>query len=447
MTYLSIIEKLEILFNTLLDFEFILMFAILLLILTFLYLIKKLSIKKYKLYMALSFIGIFAISIFSNYEVLSNTFDDFTTIFFRNIYFPSIYVYIGVLVISFISFIVSILNVMLKRIYKVLNSTMFVINNVLFIIVINIIAKSKIDIFSVNSLYTNTSLVAVLELSINLFILWVFSLVTVYITECVCDRWSHKTVYNTKEDDKVVFNPVLEVTSEVEETPVVNTNEVLVETINEVESISDEVITEFIDETTEDTLIAETNYSPVLEISKEIEELPTTIVIDEPEIKRENKFIMYNNNVSRTKTDTKKNDLFEDILNGGIPVTYYDNKISNEEYNITNPYISYENRYKAQKNENVIFGNMEFDLEKELIKPSKEEKTNTVELNTINTLGVTYTAEDYKKIAKMLSEIKARFNGTNINVEDAVAISLMSNYSIEDCIKFKKILQSNLKLN
>jgi len=444
MTYLSILEKFRILFNTLLDFEFILMFTILLLILTFLYLTKKLSNKKYMLYMALSFTGIFAISIISNYEILANTFDDFSTIFFRNIYFPSIYVYIGVLVTSFIAFIISMLNVMLKRIYKVINSIMFVINNVLFIIVINIIAKNKIDIFSVNSLYTNTSLVAVLELSIGLCILWVLSLTAAYITNCVCDRWSHKTVYNTKESE-VTFSPVLEVTSEVEESPVVTTNEVLVEAVSDIEPTEDEIIIETIDETPEDI---ETNYSPVLELAKEVEELPTTIVIAEPEVKRENKFIIPEVTVSNTNTETKKNEVFESILNGGIPVTYYDNKVVSEEYNIMNPYKLYEKKYNEVKNENVVFNNIDITLENDDINTIKSvSEKPIVELENVNTLSGSYTAEDYRKISKMLNEIKTRSNGTNINIDDAVAISLISNYSIEDCIKFKKILQSNLNLN
>ena len=45
MTYLPIIEKIKILFSTLLDFKFILIFAILILILTVLYAIKKLKPK------------------------------------------------------------------------------------------------------------------------------------------------------------------------------------------------------------------------------------------------------------------------------------------------------------------------------------------------------------------------------------------------------------------
>ena len=57
---------------------------------------------------------------------------------------------------------------------------------------------------------------------------------------------------------------------------------------------------------------------------------------------------------------------------------------------------------------------------------------------------VSYTLDDYKKIINMLNTLKKYSNCNNINVDDAVAISLISNYSVDDCMKFKNILESNL---
>ena len=44
----------------------------------------------------------------------------------------------------------------------------------------------------------------------------------------------------------------------------------------------------------------------------------------------------------------------------------------------------------------------------------------------------------------MLNEVKNYSNGLNVNVADAVAISLISNYSVDDCMMFKNILENNL---
>ena len=434
MTYLSIIEKLRILLDMLLDFKFILIFVILLLILTFLYAIRRINRKKYALMMLSTFILLFAISIISNYKVLANTFDNFTTIFFGNIYFPSIYVYIGVLVICFITFITSILNTMLKKIYKIINSIMFVCNNILLIIVLNIIAKNKIDIFSVSSLYSNNNLVAILEISMNLFILWVLSLIIVYTTNCICDRIvvkKHVVVDNNVSSTLEVFND-----------------------INEDINVNNDSINVSKDEVVIDTV----------DLNENSDVTPDTLVIED------------------IKEDYSTT--FEDILNGNIEVVYYqnDNTCNDLEYSIVNPQEIYENKYNYQvenksKNDTSfqdIVKNIEDNTIKEQDKSFEkkrlvedrliintvslddlnkddtiEEVKNNKNIDTIKEEIITnsdndYTIDDYKKISKMLKALKIHASGSNISVDDAVTISLISNYSIDDCVKFKEILESNL---
>lgn len=434
MTYLSIIEKLRILLDMLLDFKFILIFVILLLLLTFLYAIRRINRKKYALMMLSTFILLFAISIISNYKVLANTFDNFTTIFFGNIYFPSIYVYIGVLVICFITFITSILNTMLKKIYKIINSIMFVCNNILLIIVLNIIAKNKIDIFSVSSLYTNNNLVAILEISMNLFILWVLSLIIVYTTNCICDRIvvkKHVVVDNNVSSTLEVFND-----------------------INEDINVNNDSINVSKDEVVIDTV----------DLNENSDVTPDTLVIED------------------IKEDYSTT--FEDILNGNIEVVYYqnDNTCNDLEYSIVNPQEIYENKYNYQvenksKNDTSfqdIVKNIEDNTIKEQDKSFEKKRLvedrliiNTVSLDDLNKDDTIeevknnknidtikediitnsdndYTIDDYKKISKMLKALKIHASGSNISVDDAVTISLISNYSIDDCVKFKEILESNL---
>lgn len=441
MTYLSIIEKLNILFNTMLDFHFILVFSVLLIMFTFLYIVKKINIKKYSLLMILSFVVVFGISIISNYEVLYNTFDNFATIFFGNIYFPSIYVYIGVLVISFIAFIVSILNVMLKKVYKVINSIMFVVNNVLFVIILNIIAKNKIDIFSIDSLYTNTSLVAILELSMGLFILWILSLIVIYITNSICTRLVNKKTIN-KKVNKEVFNPVLEVSNDINILDDNNFDTLLVEDIDDNES---NILVEQIDNVNEENVIVE----------------ETTNI--------------FNDVIEDTSSVT-----FNDILNGTVPVTYYDNSYISNEYNLVDPQSVYEENYNKVKcdvifNDILIEDSVINETEKkllsveELTKIEKERvseerlSVNTISLNDLideevidkiekieDNMDVEskennmYSLDDYKKFIEMLTEIKNHSNGNNINIDDAVAIGLINDYSVDDCIMFKNILENNL---
>ena len=435
MTYLTILEKLKILLDILLDYKIILIFTILLIILTLLYLVKILNKKKYILSTILSFIVVFSISIISNYKILSTTFDNFTTIFFRGIYFPSIYLYITTLILLLVVFIMSILSIKLPKTYKVINTTAFIINNIFLAIILNIIAKNKIDIFSVNSLYTNTNLVVILELNMSMIIIWLLSLIVVYLTNIICDRITLK-----------------------KKTKVPTTNEIVIDNIPLEESSNNKVVEE-----------------PVLVKDK---------IIVTPSVNTKEK----ENNVIKESKVT-----FNDILNGTVKAIYYDNNSNkNIEYNITNPQEEYEKKYKDKKSENISFQDV-IDENRVLptIKPIEEPKVtveeitkrekaknikerlsnNTISLDSLvepselveepisivdtekedNTLieekhtsKSTYTLEDYKKMITMLKELKQFTNSSNISVDDAINISLISNYSIDDCLKFKEMLEGNL---
>lgn len=425
MTYLTILEKLKVLLNVLLDYKLILICTIALILLTLLYLVKILSKKKYILSVIISFILTFAISIISNYKILTTTFDNFTTIFMRGIYFPSIYVYIITLVLVLIVFIISILSIKLPKTYKIINTITFILNNIFLVIVLNIIAKNKIDIFSVNSLYTNTNLVVILELNMSIIILWILSLTVVYLTNAITLRLT------TKKKVKV----------EKEEIPTIKElaqdNEVLNTPVPAVEM----------------PLVIETS---VQETTRNIE-IPQ--VIEEP--------------VQAAPTVT-----FNDILNGKVEAVYYDNKVNNIEYTITNPAEDYEKKYQASKNSNIVFQDiLKSEPEVITIKPKKEiiepkleleeytkiEKAknvknrlseNTVSLDSllektspkeeIPEIKDNHTLEDYKLMINMLKDIKNITRNNNISIEDAINISLISNHSIEDCIKFRELLESSL---
>lgn len=458
MKYLSILEKFKILFDTLMSFKFIFVLVILMLILTILFTCKKLSNKKYVIFMSLSMILTFIISIIRNHKVLFNTFDNFTTIFFNGIYFPSIYIYISVLLIISLAFITSILNSKKKKIYKIINSITFIINNIFFVIILNIIAKNSINVFEMSSLYTNNSLVAILELNMGLFILWVTALSVVYITNTICDKITSK---------KAVKEEV---------------------TIKDIEPVTEEI------STTKELLPKEK-----IVFNEDVTKIPEVIQTVE-EVS------------SDTNIETNDRVTFNDILNGLVPVTYYDNEINNQNYNITNPQEIYEGNYNNLKLElekntikkvepimdkisevkevedvpkvkieklpeikvNIIKAkdiinndtlNINLDtVEDKTLKIKKDNMkknliSNTISLNdlikqdeeiketskVIDTINdESYSLNDYKKIVEMLKEIKNNSNKNNISIDDAVTMSLINNYSIDDCVKFKEILESNL---
>ena len=501
MTYLSVIDKIKILFSSIFDFKGVFVFGILMVVFTAFYLIKKLSAKRYTFSMILSMVLVFLISILTNLKALSKTFDNFMTVFFTGIYFPSIYLYISTLIIVLIGFLYSVINIKLRKVYKVINKVMFVINNIIFVVIINIIAKNKIDIFSINSLYTNKNLVALLEISMSLFLIWIASLAIALVTNSICDRLSKKK--------EVVTDTILEKPKEVSS---INLNPekdyVLIENISkrkekssleEVTVPNIEYVSSYIPKTI--TLVHDLvpyDYEYIEEVKEEEKEEVITPFIEVDEEKKEPIGITFN-----------------DILNGKIKVDFYEDEKEDVVYNISNPQEVYESHYNSVKlqdlvenstteiipKDNIITINKdeivpeENIITKEEVIPEKNiviEKNNSVkeDINTkltveeitneikskkavenliTNTIslselvddevledvkvidkareiskGENYTIEDYKKIIGMLNAVKKHSIDHNVTIDDAVAISLISNYSLDDCLKFKDILESTL---
>ena len=458
MSYLSIVEKFKILFDMILDVKFIFIFLGVLVIATFLYLIKKIDNRKYIMIITLSLLLILGIDIVINYKELAEVFDNFMTIFFSNIYFPSVYVYVDTLLIVAIAFITSMFNKMLNKIYKIINGITFVMNNILLAIILNIIAKNKIDVFTPNELYTNINLVAVLEISIGLFVLWVLSLIVVYTTSVICDRIGNKR----REFVTCDINSDVEGIDITKDTSSYNNVLTPVEAVSEVKEPS--IVTYEIESN---------NVEP--EVIEEVSNVDTNVAYDDA---KEN-----NNNVVT----------FDDILNGRIPVNYYENVLSVDEHDIVNPQEVFENKYKEYKEKSNIesFQDIVNDANEDkvvIIKNNKAKdnlRINTVTLDSLedkndivdtmvtsessgnenisevtNELDNTdkidvvtsneeirkdsYSLDDYKKFIAMLGELKDFTNSNNVSIDDAVTISLINNYSIDDCLKFKEILESNL---
>lgn len=458
MSYLSIVEKFKILFDMILDVKFIFIFLGVLVIATFLYLIKKIDNRKYIMIITLSLLLILGIDIVINYKELAEVFDNFMTIFFSNIYFPSVYVYVGTLLIVAIAFITSMFNKMLNKIYKIINGITFVMNNILLVIILNIIAKNKIDVFTPNELYTNINLVAVLEISIGLFVLWVLSLIVVYTTSVICDRIGNKR----REFVTCDINSDVEGIDITKDTSSYNNVLTPVEAVSEVKEPS--IVTYEIESN---------NVEP--EVIEEVSNVDTNVGTDD--VKENNSNVV----------------TFDDILNGRIPVNYYENVLSVDEHDIVNPQEVFENKYKEYKEKSNIesFQDIVNDANEDkvvIIKNNKAKdnlRINTVTLDSLedkndivdtmatsessgnenisevtNELDNTgkidvvtsneeirkdsYSLDDYKKFIAMLGELKDFTNSNNVSIDDAVTISLINNYSIDDCLKFKEILESNL---
>lgn len=98
--------------------------------------------------MIISYLILFIITISNNYKALSKVFDSISTNLFTNIYFPSTYTYLFVLLIVDIVTITSLLNIKVEKIYKIANGLCFFTIKFILVLIMEVVAKNNIDIFS-----------------------------------------------------------------------------------------------------------------------------------------------------------------------------------------------------------------------------------------------------------------------------------------------------------
>lgn len=470
MTYLTILEKLQIFLDMILNSKILLAFIGIIIILSILNLLKVINNKKYILLLVVSLLISLAVDISINYKSLSVTFDNFMNIFFTNIYFPSIYVYIGILVINLITFITSIFNINMKKSYKIINTIIFILNNIFLIIILNVVAENNIDIFSIESLYTNKNLVGILELNVIVFLLWIATLLVTYTVDITSTAVLYKkeksnlveedTEYTyTPLEDNYIYNPQLQ-NAYSYSSPVLQDNYMY----NSVEqNINNNIEYK--------NIVDEENTNMPINLNNNIIE-NQTIIIDNKEINSIEDTPSFTEDTPTNILENINNESFQDIVNDireesiiiKKPVKEEITKV--EEINKTEEKVKTEEISKVEEVKDIEESPSPNTVELEKISKIEENtNNNTVKLeelireeNKINNIELQnsvvespekttknpYNIEDYKKIITMLNSIKKITSSSNISIDEAVTLSLINNYSVDDCIRFKEILESNL---
>ena len=197
MKYTSIIEK----FNCILDLTsntiVYPIFISILGLINILMLLKKIKPKKGIILIIIDYLLLLLYEVINNYKGLVKAFDNIANNFFTNIYFPSIYTYIFILIVITTITIKGILNKEEKS-YRITNAICFFIIHFILILIINIISNNNIDVFSKKSLFTNTNLVILLESSINIFLTWLLARTVIYTSSKINESISLKPIKELK---------------------------------------------------------------------------------------------------------------------------------------------------------------------------------------------------------------------------------------------------------
>ena len=129
-----------------------------------------------KIYIGIySFITIFLLVF--NFKYLGKFFDYMMNNFFIAIYFPNFAIYFAAIIISNIIVLISIFNQKITKLIKNINIIVYTFITYLLILLIGVISKADLDVYSQASIYKNTSAHALISLTSTIFMLWIIFLV------------------------------------------------------------------------------------------------------------------------------------------------------------------------------------------------------------------------------------------------------------------------------
>lgn len=413
----------------------------------------KLSKRKCFLLVTLACFCLLAYTVCYYYEPLSEMMNTLVNNLFTNIYFPSTYAYLFILIVTDIVAIVNLVSPKTEKIYKTIHGICFIITNFILVMILEMIAKYNIDIFSKKSLFSNTNFITLLEFSMNIFILWLVSLLVVYFINTI-------TEYVVVARERKVLNkgPVNMAIPEV-----VVSNEELKEAYNqtsdtvEVPAKEVEAMT-FVPDTVQNHFIPS--------FTTNVSEVPNTYhfvnipVVEQPAV---NEFVVPQY-VSQSNLAMNMN------ANAGVNITSNINTALNLETTLNentnlNPYAyQVKDTNMHVKNENT-FDLSSFIPKQQEVRPIydfntsnstnqifeqilrnelpvvREETTPNVGKSEIELEKDTYTLNDYRIFNKMLKDIREHNESNSIRIDKNLEYRLITKYSTETYQMFQKMLK------
>ena len=176
MVEYTLFEKISMLFNLLLESPLflIIILGIFLMIIDIKY-ISKNSKKTMKIYLIIIAV-VMVLLIYSYLDSFTNVFDSIAQNIALFFYFPSVLEYITTLIIGLIIVLISIFSKRITKKIKTINITVFGTNILLFFLILDQIASNEVDLNNKISIYTNSNMMILLNLSLLIFIIWLIGL-------------------------------------------------------------------------------------------------------------------------------------------------------------------------------------------------------------------------------------------------------------------------------
>jgi len=209
MVEYTLLEKIKVVFDLILasPLFLVLLLGVLLMVVDTLY-ISKQDAKTKKIYIGASLLVVI-LFMYSYLDSLTSILDTIAKNMVTIIYFPTVLEYIATLIVSIIILGFSIFSSKMKPLVKRINILCFAINSFIFFLILDQIASSEVDLTNKVSIYTNSNLMALLELSLVVFVIWIIGLTLYKITKLITPKAEKQEEINLDTTMNFYDEPVL----------------------------------------------------------------------------------------------------------------------------------------------------------------------------------------------------------------------------------------------
>ena len=188
MVELSLIEKIKTLFTLIFSSSlFLILLLGIFIILVDVFYISKQSRKVKIMYLIVSVI-VMAILLITYFEEFLKFIDVLNKNIVMLINFPSLLQYTIIIFITLIIMIISIFNKKMNRILSRINIGVFIADLFIFFLILDQINKTNIDLSNKINIYSNKNLMVLFEISMIIFVIWLFGLLTYKICSVLITR-------------------------------------------------------------------------------------------------------------------------------------------------------------------------------------------------------------------------------------------------------------------
>lgn len=204
MSNISFFDKLKILTDVISSSGIFIVFILLFIVLGFLFITtNKSNCKSSRRVYILMYIAIILFLTFTYKESLGKMFDYMMNNFFIVVYFPNLAIYLAAIITTNIIVWISIFNFKTDKIIKSINVIAFCLIHYLLILILNIITEKGLDVFTQTSIYGNKQVLALIELSSTLFMIWIIFLILYTLIKKYIVLPKKKDIIN---DNKILSN-------------------------------------------------------------------------------------------------------------------------------------------------------------------------------------------------------------------------------------------------